>query len=151
MQCRLEVCRTPEICQRMFLSVKDWEKNARKSYFFKMFWCIVMLNDSNFSRNNTKPPDRGYYSFSSAPTNVPSKFFHSCAKLLLLWAENFYATRRLHGTLKVFVICIIKICTMKTEILVERTLAYNTIKLQAIVISTLQYVLCCNNKQSSAT
>jgi hypothetical protein len=29
-------------------------------------------------------------------------FFYSCADLLLLWAENFYTTWQLRGTLKVF-------------------------------------------------
>jgi hypothetical protein len=41
--------------------------------------------------------------------------FYSCADLPLLWAENFYATWRLCGILKAFVICIIRIFTMKTE------------------------------------
>jgi hypothetical protein len=35
-------------------------------------------------------------------TNVPSSFFCCCADLLLLWAENFYTTWRLHDTLKIF-------------------------------------------------
>jgi hypothetical protein len=44
-----------------------------------------------------------------ASDSVPSNFFCSCADPLLLWAENFYTTRRLRGTLKVF-------CNMRNNI-----------------------------------
>ena len=43
------------------------------------------------------------------------RFLYSCAELLLLWAKNFYTTWRLHSTLKFFVICIMRIFTMKIE------------------------------------
>jgi hypothetical protein len=56
------------------------------------------------------------HSAGSLRVNVTSIFFfHSCADPLLLWAENFYTTWRLRGTLKVFVICIIRIFTIKIE------------------------------------
>jgi hypothetical protein len=48
-------------------------------------------------------------------SSVPSNYFYSCADLLLLWAENFYTNWRLRGTLKVFLICIIIIFTLKIE------------------------------------
>jgi hypothetical protein len=34
--------------------------------------------------------------------DVPSNFLYSFADLLLLWAENFYTTWRLHGTSEAF-------------------------------------------------
>ena len=50
------------------------------------------------------------------PFNIPSNLFYSCAGLLLLWAENFYTTWRLRGTLNfLFVIRIKRIFTTKTE------------------------------------
>jgi hypothetical protein len=56
------------------------------------------------------------FNFISVIGNIPSNFLYSCVDLLLLWAENFYTTWRLRGTLKV--LCNMhnkKIRTMKIE------------------------------------